>query len=124
MTGKACCPGSRGHGSNVEPSGSPGQEASIACCGAGLLPWGWGRAAQTAPQRLVCRVSLLPAKIILLGGGRLTGRWDKAGGVPGALHAARPRAGGENSRPRASAGAAAAAGLRAQPWPCRAVLLF
>lgn len=92
---------------------------------AGLLPWGWGRAAQTAPQRLVCRVSLLPAEIILLGGGRLTGRWDKAGeGVPGALRAARPRAGGENSRPRASAGAAAAAGLRAQPWPCRAVLLF
>lgn len=33
MTGKARCPGSRGHGSNVEPSGSPGQEASIACCG-------------------------------------------------------------------------------------------
>lgn len=91
---------------------------------AGLLPWGWGRAAQTAPQRLLCRVSLLPAENILLGGGRLTGQWDKAGGVPGALRAARPRAGRENSQHRASAGAAAAAGLRAWPWPCRAVLLF
>lgn len=99
MTGKACCPGAGGTAamwSLQDPQGKRRPSPAAA----GLLPWGWGRAAQTAPQHLVCRVSLLPAEIILLGGGRLTGRWDKAGeGVPGALRAARPRAGGENSQP-------------------------